>query len=242
MGRIDDLARLMAASDEQAFEMAEERMRKAGLDVIDGTPYYLIGVGERPVLLTAHVDTYDVGDVRIDHQRRIITGRGGDDRAGVFAIFDVLDLRPMVVITSFEEKGGIGASRAAYDHPWLQYAANVVIGLDRRGGNDAVFYGCGSIPIRQWTQAWGWKEARGSYADTDTLGYALDRAAVNLSIGYFNEHTAAQYVVFDLVESTIRRLRGMLDDLPDTPWTFDDIYYEEESWVFDDIDIDYEEV
>ena len=80
---------------------------------------YLIAVGSDPVGLLAHIDTavpYPTeADLHYEKDGNYIwsdVGLGADDRAGIYAIIDILtttDFRPTIIFTTGEEKGGIGA-------------------------------------------------------------------------------------------------------------------------------------
>jgi hypothetical protein len=68
-------------------------------------------------------------------------GLGSDDRAGIFAILQIVQsgLRPSIILTTDEERGGLGAQKLAKREcpiPFLRY----MIQLDRHGNNDCVFY------------------------------------------------------------------------------------------------------
>ena len=113
------------------------------------TKEYIVGIGEIPIALVAHMDTVfkvPATDLYYDRRKGVMwspQGLGADDRAGVFAIIKILQsgLRPSIILTTDEEVGGVGAAALALSGnpiPNLKY----MIELDRRGTNDCVFYDC----------------------------------------------------------------------------------------------------
>ena len=108
---------------------------------------FLYASGELPVLLVAHLDTVHhqtVRDICYSAERRIVMspqGIGGDDRAGVFMILQIIRrARCHVLFCEDEEIGAVGAG--LFDRSGIQPEVNFIVELDRRGRNDAVFYGC----------------------------------------------------------------------------------------------------
>ena len=113
------------------------------------TPDYICAEGDIPIALVAHMDTVfpiPAREIFYDRSKNVIwspSGLGADDRAGVFAILQILKqgLRPHVIFTTDEESGALGAMALGNEEcPFkdLRY----IIELDRRGANDCVFYDC----------------------------------------------------------------------------------------------------
>lgn len=78
---------------------------------------YIVAVGDIPIALVAHLDTVfgsGVADLYYDQRKGMMwspQGLGADDRAGLFAILQIVQsgLRPSVILTTDEERGGLGA-------------------------------------------------------------------------------------------------------------------------------------
>ena len=164
------------------------------------TPSYVIGVGDIPVALVAHADTvFTQGSIKryfmYDKDKKIIMnpfGLGADDRAGILGILYILQhtkFRPSIVITTGEEEGCVGAEQLIQDIPKFPTALNFMIELDRQGYNDAVYYQCANTDFENYISSFGFATALGSFSDISVLAPAWNCAAVNLSIGYFDEHT-----------------------------------------------------
>lgn len=187
-----------------------------GNNKVTTTPDYIIAKGKIPIGLVAHLDTVfpPVKKLCYDKQRQVVWnpegGLGADDRAGIFAIMQLIHkgLRPTVFLTTFEEKGGIGASKLAKEvrRPHLKY----LIELDRHGSNDCVFYDVNTPEFIQYIETFGFKEALGSFSDINILCEAWRICGVNLSIGYENEHTSQEFLQLDWLSNTIARVEQML--------------------------------
>lgn len=187
---------------------------------------YVLGVGELPVLLVAHMDTvhekmslpetivYDPtekGGIVWSPQ-----GIGGDDRCGIYIILSLLaksDKKPSVLFTTDEEIGCLGASKAKNDIPKDIYSNfKFIIQLDRRGEKDCVFYGCNNTEFKNYIESFGFVTATGSRSDISELCPKWDIAGVNLSVGYVKEHTKEEAVYVRNLLSTIDKVQDILKD------------------------------
>ena len=112
-------------------------------------------------------------------------GLGADDRAGVFAIIQILrkKYRPYVLFTTDEEMGGYGAHIFVEAHP---VAPNIkyMIELDRAGERDCVFYECENFTFMDYVESFGFKQAIGSFTDISIIMPEWEIAGVNLSGSY----------------------------------------------------------
>ena len=228
----------------------KEKLRKTyNAESYDG---FLYKPGSVPVLLVAHMDTvhHDLPkDVTvIDGKVWSPQGIGGDDRCGVWMITEILKVHDChVVFTEDEEIGCIGAKKFAKSDiaELLRGKINYVIELDRRNGNDAVFYDCGNDEfINYITTETEFKEASGSYSDICEIAPAVDASAVNFSCGYYKEHTRSEYVVWDEMETNIKKVCELLSngskrfewiDRPYSSWTrYPRGWGYADGWGFDD--------
>jgi di/tripeptidase len=177
---------------------------------------YLYAAGDLPVLLVAHMDTvittpnqmicYDEESDMIYSPQGVL---GGDDRCGVYAILKLLEKhRPHILFTEDEEIGGIGAIKASNTLP--KPDVKYIVEFDRRGKKDCVFYECGNQDFIDYVKTFGFKEDFGTFSDISILGEVWDIASVNLSCGYYNEHTKKEYIIFHELEKTIKRANKML--------------------------------
>ncbi len=184
---------------------------------------YIVAVGDIPIALVAHMDTvfkYPVDNMYYDAQKGVVwspEGLGADDRAGIFAILQIIKtgLRPSIILTTDEETGAIGAGALAEKEcpiPGLKY----MIQLDRRGTNDCVFYSCDNYDFIEYVESFGFIERYGSFSDISVLMPAWKICGVNLSVGYEDEHSISEVLFIKPLFDTINKVKKMLqvEDIP----------------------------
>jgi hypothetical protein len=171
---------------------------------------YVYAQGTFPVLLVAHLDTvhkklpnmilYDF----VNDAYSSPNGIGGDDRCGVYMIFEVIKkFNCSVLFCEDEEIGGIGAHKFIETDLAKELKFNYAIEFDRKGSHDAVFYDCDNPDFEDFITEEFYDTAYGSYSDISTLAPFLKCAAVNLSCGYHNAHTESEYVVAKEMDASI---------------------------------------
>ena len=87
-----------------------------------------------------------------------------------------------------------------------------LIQIDRRGRNDAVFYDCPNERFKKYICGFGFKEEQGIYSDISFLCPGWDIAGVNVSAGYFYEHTNKEILNLEYLNETINKVEQMLKD------------------------------
>jgi len=131
-------------------------------------------------------------------------GVGGDDRAGIYIVMEITrQLNCHILFCEDEECGGVGAERfcASGISPKVQF----IVEFDRRGRDDAVFYGCDNRTFVHFVESYGFTEAQGSFSDISLIAPHLGIAAVNLSTGFYNAHSETEYIRLDDIGSIIDR-------------------------------------
>lgn len=183
------------------------------------TARYLYAKGEIPIVLVAHMDTVFPTlpqEIYFDKEQSMMwspDGLGADDRAGVFAILKILSdgFRPHIILTKDEEKGGLGAidlSKKKCPFEELKF----IIELDRQGEKDCVFYDCNNPDFEDYIEDFGFETDWGTFSDISELCPAWGVAGVNLSIGYYDEHTYVERLNFDHMMQTIRKVECILSE------------------------------
>lgn len=181
---------------------------------------YVLVKGDAPVVLVAHLDTVhktpvkticrsEDGDILMSPQ-----GIGGDDRCGVYALmktYEKSEVKPWLLFTCDEEIGGKGADKFADDYcakrtPKALRNVKLLIEIDRKGMNDAVYYDCDNRELEQYITDKGFETDYGSYSDISAIAPEMGIAAVNLSSGYYNAHTTHEYIVRSQLEQTINKV------------------------------------
>lgn len=192
-----------------------EELTKMGYSV-KASKGYVYAEGEVPILLVAHLDTVHgerVKDIFYSKDgNRLISpqGIGGDDRCGVHIIFQVIqNARCHVLFCEDEETGALGAREFAKSK--IRPEVNYIIEVDRRGADDAVFYGCNNRKFTDFVCGFGFNEEHGSFSDISVIAPRLGIAAANLSSGYHNEHSRSEFVDLTEMASTAERLGRMVN-------------------------------
>lgn len=224
---IETFKKICKVKDQMKLKgVLKQMLSKYYPEVIDEDGFLYVRSQGVDVMLTAHMDTVHkekckkIVELKKDGQKILWSpqGIGGDDRCGIFMITELLkttSFRPAIVFCEDEEIGCVGANKFA---KWLDKNADAselnikyLIELDRRNGNDAVFYDCGNKNFKEYiTGAIGYVEAVGSYSDICEISPALDVASVNLSCGYYKEHTLDHYVIVEEMEKTFLAVRTLL--------------------------------
>lgn len=190
---------------------------------------YCRGNREDRVLLVAHADT--VWDKRYmpdqEYQQSICfakgfykgenseCGIGADDRAGCAMLYLLLNSGHSVLILDGEEHGQIGAHYLKESHPDIFKELNehkYIIQLDRRNANE---YKCYNIPVsvefRKFIEEeFSYKDA-GVKARTDIVVLCDKICGVNLSVGYYCEHTPQEKLCYEEWRHTYEVLAAMLE-------------------------------
>lgn len=178
---------------------------------------FIYAKGDIPILLVAHLDTVFKNppqEIYYDKEKDILysdQGLGGDDRCGVYAIMKILEkYHPHILFTEAEEIDGRGAQKAV--QKLLKPNVKYIIELDRKGNNDCVFYDCGNQKFIKYIENFGFVTNYETFSDISILAPAWDIAAVNISIGYYNEHTSKEYINMKELEKNINRIKTILQD------------------------------
>lgn len=196
---------------------------------------FIYARGSLPVMLVAHMDTVHKEPVKTiccSKDGNIIMspeGIGGDDRAGVFMILQIIRKhRCHVLFCEDEETGGVGAEQFAASD--IRPEINYIVELDRRGSNDAVFYDCDNPTFTRYVTGFGFKEGMGSFSDISIIAPALKVAAVNISAGYYCEHSRHEYVDLRVMEKNIGLVGKMISSPSEKFEYIEAVYFRRSLW------------
>ena len=85
-----------------------------------------------------------------------------------------------------------------------------IIQVDRRGSEDIVFYDDENEEFHNYVaEITGYKEAIGTCSDISNLCPQCGIAGVNISCGYYNEHSMSEYVVIEEMENTYEKVKEL---------------------------------
>lgn len=207
--RRKDFEELCLLSQEQVIEYVKNKLvsMKRGVTVGNG---YVYSEGSIPILLCAHMDTvhkektkrflYSTDGAIIMSQQ----GVGGDDRCGIYMIMKIIKhLDCHVAFFEDEEIGGVGSRKFSETDLCKNLKVNYVIELDRMNDNDAVFYDCDNKEFEEFITEEFWETAYGSFTDISTICPVIGVAGVNLSCGYYKQHTTSEYVILPEMDRAI---------------------------------------
>lgn len=211
---------------------------------------FLYAKGSLPILLVAHLDTVHkelVKNICYSTDGNIVMspeGIGGDDRAGIYMILQIIKKYPChVLFCEDEEIGCVGAHYFAQSD--ITPEINYIVELDRRGSNDAVFYDCNNQNFTSFVTGFGFKEELGSFSDISVVAPKLKVAAVNISAGYYAEHTQHEYIDLKAMNNNIERVGQMIStssekfeyiEFQGNLWDrhIDEDYFGLASWLYDE--------
>ena len=217
---LDLLEAVLKLPEEKLHTIMAHILEDNGYDNIVTTDSYIIAKGDIDICVVAHMDIIHphppVKVVLNTHKNKLWSpsGLGADDRAGVFLILLLIrdGLRPHLILTLGEEAGGVGASILAQDIHEPPFPVKYMIELDRANENDCVFYDCDNKEFRKYIESFGFQTELGTYTDITFIAPEWNVAAVNLSVGYVNEHTNSEVLFLDWMMSTYKKLDKMLRD------------------------------
>jgi putative aminopeptidase FrvX len=151
------------------------------------------------------------------------TGIGGDDKAGVFACLTLLLELPVLKAAFFvsEEIGCKGSKEAdetffenvgyaiQFDAPFDYMVTEVSSGVPLFDRDSEFFNKANNVLVEYIIPEYG----SHPFTDIYALKKLFDFSCINLSIGYYDYHTADEYVILEDVENGIKIGREMIASL-----------------------------
>ena len=131
---------------------------------------------------------------------------GGDDRCGVWIMLKLIEERCKDYAYLFcydEEKGRCGSKQFNINDGFT-----CVIGLDRGGTGKFAFYKGHNRAFYKLFINLGLAPVRGSKSDCAVISNKMDIATVNLAVGFYQEHTSEEYIIFSQTVRVLNLLRN----------------------------------
>ena len=139
---------------------------------------------------------------------------GADDRAGCAILWALKDSGHSILLTDGEEHVGIGSNWLMEQNPDIAKIINqhqFMIQFDRRNSTEFKCYDVGTDDFRTFIEEnTNYREPdRTSYTDICTL--CTDICGVNLSIGYYSEHSVNEKININQWLHTLNLTRNLLE-------------------------------
>lgn len=190
--------------------------------------------GTIPIVLIAHLDTVFDKD-RVPRNDILIChdadqgiwwsphGLGADDKAGIMMILKILEntnLRPHILFTVGEETDARGATAAAELCKEYFKPISYVVELDRQGYKECVFYDCNNPAFEEYINGFGFETHHGTFTDISIICPEWGIAGVNLSVGYYWEHSYMEHFFEYAWKDTYKKVITMLETKCDKIWKY----------------------
>ena len=96
-----------------------------------------------------------------------------------------------------------------------------------------MFYNGEPKEFADYISEFGFKESVGSFSDISIVCPSVQRCGVNLSIGYYNQHTDKEYLDTSKLFTTVEKVRRILKDNYDKKkvWDLEVLPCEDRDWI-----------
>lgn len=212
------LLTILKLSQPALLEFLVKELNKLGIKT-KSNGKWIYHKGTYPVMLVAHLDTVHrilPTDETIFYSKdgnilNCVNGIGGDDRCGVAIIMELIKRTKLdfsILFTTDEEIGAVGAGNFVQTHSKLRNV-NAIVEYDRRGSTDVVRYDDTNLKLTEIVEKYGFARNTGSFSDIVELSEAYGVSSVNISSGYFNEHSHYETIDINVMEDVINKSISM---------------------------------
>jgi len=149
-------------------------------------------------------------------------GLGCDDANGICVALQMLEELPdlKVIFTTEEEVGAKGAVEACFNTDFL-YNIRYFLQADRRGASDLITHTNGIdvvtdefiLDLSPIINKYGYSENTGTFTDVGELVENVKVCGVNISCGYYLEHTVNEYCKISELENCLNFIYEILTTL-----------------------------
>lgn len=188
---------------------------------------YVPGQRKNKCLLVAHADTIPGDNVKVKFENGIFTsaiehkGIGADDRVGIAMTWLLRNSGHSLLVPFGEEHGLVGTRFLMNNHQnlfkQLHLEHQFAIEMDRQDKDDLAFYDIATDEFRDWCEKQfpKFKRTRGMSTDIaklcDEAPEGNPMCGVNISVGYYNQHTKDEKLVLSEWINSFSLLKTMLE-------------------------------
>lgn len=223
-----EFAKILRKTQKELKKYVQKKLVNLGYEYVVEGDGFVYAQGEIPVLLVAHMDTVHTNIPKVIHTENGIVsspqGIGGDDRCGIYSILEIIKERKChVLFCEDEESGCVGTRKFVVTKLCEEIAEeiNYMVEIDRRGSNDLVYYDNDNKEFHDFcANATGYKKSWGTCSDISYLMEYMNRSGVNISSGYYNEHTFKETINLAEMENTIKTVEKLIDAPCEKPFEF----------------------
>ena len=177
-------------------------------------------------------------------------GLGADDANGIYVALHLLKILPnlKVCFTVEEEIGGFGAFEASYN---LEFFSNCqyLLQADRRGKSDLIVNTNGITIVSDLfydhlvdvAEKFNYSPEFGTFTDVGVLCEELELSGLNISCGYYNEHTPKECTNIKELENCLNFIYNIIITLNDAVYPLEipdsiidthyDMYMEDDAYL-----------
>ena len=207
---------LLTLNNEQIIYFMNFYCKDICSELITDNENYWYLPGDSHIVLVSHVDTMRKGPIKLIEHWGVISNTkgilGADDRAGVFACFELHKRTGNAVLfTNFEESGGRGVKKFIKDFPNFFENTRLFLEIDRQGHDEYVSYTYLPKSISEIIETvTEFKEDFGTYSDIYDLSKYYKIPAINVAAGFYNEHTTREMLDINVLNKNIDLIEELL--------------------------------
>lgn len=219
------LEKILKADDDKIIRIILDNLKYRHIKTDFKNFIFAIPDNPIPICLVAHWDT--IRQCSLPFINKIngiwtcpMLPLGADDRAGVYALLKLQKYQPYLLFFGGEERGGVGARLFCEFYDKLE-GVNLLVELDREGFSEYVVYDLFPEKVEQYIESFDYVMQTGLFSDIAILSEHFNIPAVNLSIGYYNQHTCREILSLSLLDYCIKQIEQLLANPLDTLYPLD---------------------
>ena len=159
----------------------------------------------------------------VDALSRKQIGLGADDTCGIVCAIQLLrEIPDLKVIFTTEEECGFNGAEYVTENLSFFLDVSYMIQADRHGANDLIVYtNCIHSVSEEWLNEitplmaeFKYSEEYGLGTDIGVMADILEISGVNISCGYYREHTEFEYIILDQLQNCLNFMEAIIKTVP----------------------------